>query len=549
MDAVGLLYLDHHDPVIHPGPSRPNMVSRMLQFPASNVFDESEAQDDSPIELPSLLSYLPPGTDSDAATSLRALYRSHCISIIDNFRHCKEKTFWRHFTSFHGTLTVPVQKLFAHPDVAQWIKECDWLMYQKMIRFASPRALEFLPERAINSFHSIATNLGPSILNVFKQHPQHVRDARYGPAIIFSGLLKRLLRLQRASVRAIETLSNVSSRDSMWYDWVYVVDPCLIAETCLPGAGYTRTIQILTNDIRELLGPLSETTYPGMHHVYAIAAADESAHFPQFPDLDDSPSGSALERWAYFLQDLASRFPSADPRMVLNCVNAIGGAALRDLTLANAESFGHWAILKCWIDEAIQWLAEVGGFLDNRPSSIEMRPQKRSAREAGFEMNHSIEGHGGSRPRTSASDAADVGSRYGGVDTRNDFSREHTAHGQATSFGPSAPHANEIFEQGHSNPQQNLGQHPPIQHEDFGSMLGNQGGQYQQEHKDSEYRQPCKTNMPIAEEADRHDDSGIGLDFDLPPQPTFTPSKLADYAGLVAGSTNGGSDPADVVVC
>jgi regulatory factor X len=88
-------------------------------------------EDPAALILPDITPYLPHRTDPDAAQALFALYRTHCTSLIDSVRFCKEKQFFRLFSSFHGTLTVPVQKLFAQREVTPWIRECDWIMYQK----------------------------------------------------------------------------------------------------------------------------------------------------------------------------------------------------------------------------------------------------------------------------------------------------------------------------------------------------------------------------------------------------------------------------------
>lgn len=72
--AAGCLYLNPALSNIHQGPSGPNMVRRQLSFPA---YQEPLYTEDEPIELPSLQSYLPTGTDSDSANALVALYRTH----------------------------------------------------------------------------------------------------------------------------------------------------------------------------------------------------------------------------------------------------------------------------------------------------------------------------------------------------------------------------------------------------------------------------------------------------------------------------------------
>lgn len=519
INAAGCLYLNPSLPNLHQGPSSPNMVRRQLKFPSGQ---EPPYVQNEPIELPNLQSYLPAGTDPDSANALIALYRTHCISVIDCFRFCKEKMFWHHFTSFHGTLTVPVQKLLAHPDVATWVRECDWLMYQKMIRFVSPLALQVMPPKVIDTFRNISAKLGTHLNNTFSNHPQQVRDAKLGPATIFAGLIDRLLRVNATAHATANILTNDANRDQMWYDWVCCVKAVSVVESSLPNGGYTRTLQILTNDVRELLGPLRATSYQGMQPIYAKAASSASSNFLQHghPEIDDSSTSGVLDRWTTFLQDLASRFPGVDARVLLHCAGEVSSAALRDITMATAPSFGSWWVTKVWVDEMLQWLAEKGGFLENSPSTMEMRPKKRSANEAGFSMDERDDIYGSSRPRTGYSDATEEQSRYGSVDMRNGFHHEQS---QANSQMPRDAY-------GQPSPSRNSGP----------------------SHPKKAQTPPMKHQLPpyVAKDAQldqSHDDSGIGLDFELPPQQT--PIRLQDYGGFVANSINTGSDPADVVVC
>src|SRR5687767_2925461 len=105
--------------------------------------DENMEQSDL-LALPPIEQYLPPSTDADAAKSLSALYRSHCTSLVECIRYCKEKTFFHLYTSFQGTLTMPVHKLFSHPALAPWIEGCDLVLYQNMMRIISKLTLQVL---------------------------------------------------------------------------------------------------------------------------------------------------------------------------------------------------------------------------------------------------------------------------------------------------------------------------------------------------------------------------------------------------------------------
>lgn len=400
------------------------MVRRELKF---SVCEDSSCIANDEIGLPSINKYLPMGTDIDSANALIALYRTHCISVIDCFRFCKEKMLWHHFTSLNGTLTVPSQKLLASPSVAPWIKECDWLMYQKMIQFVAPLALQVIPIKAIETFRSISNKLGSHLTNTFQNLPQHVQDAKLGPAIIFASLLDRLLRVNATAHAAANMLTNEANRDQMWHDWVMYVKPVRVVETSLPGCGYTQVLQILTTEIRDLLGPLNTTAYLGMDSLFAAAVSHGAVNMSQHahPQTDECSTGGVLDRWTIFLHNLPSRFPGADARLLLTCVGEVGSAALRDITMAQALSFGSWWVTKVWVDEMLQWLAEKGGFMENSPRSIKIRGNDFFPDEE-FPMDDGSELFGGSRPRTAVSESVDGPSRFGSVDVGGNFHREQT---------------------------------------------------------------------------------------------------------------------------
>ena len=136
----------YHQPEIQGIPQLESTTSKMSQRLHFAPATEPLTQDYDPISLPKIEQYLPVGTDPDSASALTALYRSHCTSLIDALRFCKEKTFFHLFTSFHGTLTMPVQKLFANTTIAPWIEECDFVMYQKMMRVVAPLTLQVAPK-------------------------------------------------------------------------------------------------------------------------------------------------------------------------------------------------------------------------------------------------------------------------------------------------------------------------------------------------------------------------------------------------------------------
>ncbi|KAL8643251.1 MAG: hypothetical protein Q9228_000145 [Teloschistes exilis] len=502
------LYLQTSTGHMQKDPSRSNMVTYELEF--SGMEDVLEHNDDA-IVLPNIHNYVPLGTDADTAQALTALYRSHCISVIDAFRFCKERMLWHHFTSFHGTLTVPVQKLFAHTSMANWITECDWLMYQKMVQFVSPLALQVIPVRVIDTFKAIATKLANHLTQTFQNHPQHVRDAKLGPAAVFAGLLERLLRVNTTAHAAANILTNDANRDQMWNDWVLHVKPCRVVESSLPGVGYQRTLRILATEMRYLLGPLNTLTYGGMDPIYAETLDDP----PTFtrredPENDYSTPAGVLDRWTEFFQTLPSLFPRADARTLIYCATAVGNAALRDITMAQAFSFGSWCVTKTWVEEMLLWLAEKGGFMEHTPETMRMRERPETAQEMDFPADDASDMFEGSRPRTGISESVEMPSRFGSVDVSNNITRNQSRGASVT--------LQESFLRRGSHPGSAAAAPPSARtSNDRLSRLSHHGQSL--------------------------DDSGIGM------EPEHDELDKDHYSNFVAEGTNLASDPADVVVC
>lgn len=371
------------------------MYKHTLKFPPAEhaSFTESDA-----IELPDIRPYCPPKTDLDSLEALSALYRTHCTSLIDCVRFCKEKQFFRLYTSFHGTLTMPVQKLFAHPNLAPWIRECDWLMYQKMVRFVSQLTLQVAPPVVLKFLDTISKMLHGHLSRTFQGHPLHVLEAKLEPATLFAGLLHRMLRVNSTAHAAAALLMIDQTRDQMWADWVQYVNPKRIMESELPHCGaYAEVYTILVDDIRKLLAPMkspawleNQTHYQqnqqqngtdtplsasAMHMAFNSGNSMANGGISTDPSLNFDPSLGAnanlsnetvIDRLATFLMSLPTRFPNTDTRTLLYCVSALGTAALREITVENGLSYQPWWITKVFVDEMSLWLASMGGFLDHR---------------------------------------------------------------------------------------------------------------------------------------------------------------------------------------
>ena len=385
-------------------------------------------QQSEPLALPGLEPFLPSGTDPDAAKSLMALYRSHCTSLVECIRYCKEKTFFHLFTSFQGTLTMPVQKLFGNPAIAPWIEECDFVLYQRMMRIISGLTLQVVPRPVIDTLRSISARLVAHIRESFQGQPLHVVRAKEAPAAIFSRLLDRALRVNLTAHAAANMLSNSANRDLMYLDWVKEIQVRKVAES-VPTRGMDDTVALLLKEMRYLLDPV-EVPWDVEASIHGEAAMlREGKEHPRLEGLGDSGASNVLDRWVSLLHSLPARFPYASHADIVWCVQRVGTTIMRDLTLAQGKSFGSWWVTKCWIDETIQFMAEHGGFMQQRSTNASLTV---------------------ARPQPSGRNVSNTGSRYSSAS--DDFNMSHVSQSQPDRAPfPPAPGSNNNNQASHDD--------------------------------------------------------------------------------------------------
>ncbi|KAL3465777.1 hypothetical protein BJX64DRAFT_42673 [Aspergillus heterothallicus] len=338
------------------------MIHQMLKLPTN---DGSSVDTDS-LQLPDIKDFLPANTDSKVAAALAALYRSHCISVIDSFRYCKERNLLRYFSAFHGTLTVPVQKLLTHPNLAPWIKECDWLMYQKMIAFVAPLTTQVVPKLVLDAFSSISQRLTTHIADTFKTQPVHVSLARLIPAHIFCNLLKHMLDVNQSANAAAAWLCHPDNRNQMWLDFKTLVDPKeMITRANISSCAEKATERILTHDVRALLTPVTDLNL-------SQPESEESTPEHKFP-VDESVGEeyNFPDKWIAFILNLPHIFPQHHTQCIIQRVDALWDCILRRLTLGGAQSFSAWWMTKVFFHEMMLWQAEKGGFMHHTPATLQ----------------------------------------------------------------------------------------------------------------------------------------------------------------------------------
>lgn len=425
-------------------------TQRLLAFPSP---DEPTVRQSDPLPLPPIDDYLPSGTDADAAKSLSALYRSHCTSLVECMRYCREKTFFHLYTSFQGTLTMPVQKLFGDAALASWIEGCDYVLYQRMMSIIASLTLQVVPKQVLDTLRNISERLVPHIRESFQGQPQHVISAKEAPAAIFAGLLDRALRVNLTAHAAANMLSNPANRDQMYMDWITMIRARKVAE-CVPTRGMDDVVKVLVTEMRDLLDPVGVPWEVECLTIYGDVASRNGQQVDE-QEGDDESGKNVLDRWVSFLQGLPDRFPYASHTDIVWCVERIGTAVMRDLTLAQGKSFGSWWVTKTWMDEMMRFLAEQGGFARQKARP----PTPFKVEEAGRETNR----HHGSRFGSGSSSG---GSSNGSSEDLNLSSTSQTQPGRAP-FPPPASSTQAATGTGGTDPHDDSGIGIRTPEEDF----------------------------------------------------------------------------------
>lgn len=315
---------------------------------------------DSPLRLPPIRPYLPAGADPDAVQSLVACYTTHLTSSVEAFRFCKNKAFFRALEAFYGTLTSPVQRLFKNPQLAPWISACDLVAYQRMMLIVQKLTLQVVPRAALDILGDMGNRLIPKIRTVHRALPPHVINARELPAAAFVTILERFLRVNVAAHAVARIMTNSANRDLMFDELEAMVNVRRAAE-CVPARSMDKVRRTLTKDILFLIRP--RNIPEGVD-----AATLQGYEFPVSGEEDQAEAARIAETiltdWVQYLQNLPNKFPQASATDIVLCVERVGNSILRDITMGQGTSFSSWWVLKAWIDETCNFLAESGGYLE-----------------------------------------------------------------------------------------------------------------------------------------------------------------------------------------
>ena len=293
-----------------------------------------------PIELPPIYSYLPKDTDRDIADTLSSLYKVHVNTIFESLRFMQLKRLFSTFNNFNSILSSPVSKLYTADSVIEWVQQCDLLMYKKMVRMLSKLHMQYLmPQENINQLKTIASNytrtLANSIIN--SRNSKTFITMKLKMAKHFVNLLNRLIKVIETGSTASRILNDDTEKQVMLQDWQKLNFTEMVSRDvpCADESNLNTLIFILSEEVVKIV----ETP------------SDENS--------------SLMQTYANFVGGLPSQFPTVSPRMFLLLSSNLLTSILREISLKSGDGFGAWWIVRCWVDEYLAWIMEVGGFFQD----------------------------------------------------------------------------------------------------------------------------------------------------------------------------------------
>ncbi|EEB09619.2 transcriptional repressor Sak1 [Schizosaccharomyces japonicus yFS275] len=310
--------------------------------------------------LPPLNVQLPePYNNEDAKRALSTVYAAHCTTLIESVRFMHLKQFLSQIASFPSTLSSPLLTLLSAPELGPWIEQADIVMYREIIRLLFPMTLQVVPPPVLVLLRHLAANLESHVSSIYASHSNSLRQAKVMTATVFGTLLSRLLRVNDTAHAAARFLANPADRQLICGDWNRFIDVQYIVYRELSG-GHKDAISAIDEWYRILSS--YNTCEDGIPKTKEgeVGNGNYSVNRVELRQID-----GVLDRMADFFLELPSRFPSCSPKLFLLNLSALLTGILREITVSGGEAFGALWVIRCWIDEYVTWVAEIGGYLED----------------------------------------------------------------------------------------------------------------------------------------------------------------------------------------
>jgi hypothetical protein len=289
---------------------------------------------------------LPASCSMDDVKQFEDLYKQHCEKILDMVFNLKLNSiesiwlsFWRSEqanNSFYEE-KLPSAKFFNLCQVNQvieFVKECDYQLYQFCLEILIPDVLGSLPPNLVQSIRTLAKNLENWLRNALVNTPEPIKQSKLLIISTFSMTLRRYTSLNHLAQTVRNSLQNEQILVQMLND-ISKVDFSYIKEqakwTCECDE------EIINKFEREFKESLRNHTKWSMNNWMSWLETSVNFYLQQYEHTDSYAklAKQFLLKWSFLCSSI-----------------------VRDLTLRSAASFGSFHLIRLLFDEYIYYLIE-----------------------------------------------------------------------------------------------------------------------------------------------------------------------------------------------
>ncbi|GMM32848.1 Rfx1 protein [Saccharomycopsis crataegensis] len=336
-------------------------------FPSLEAFSENDISSFI-LTLPPIDPYIPRNFNSDIATTLQSLYKSHCTAIFESVRYMKVKDLGKTLGSFPRSLTNPVFKLYISEPILPWLLKCDFVLFQSILKmlfklFVKHSSDEASAQHVLNQLREIANNysalLSESLINL----PQKMVMSKVNVARKFGKLMGKIVdvcdfgwknRKTFAMVKEVSSQKQIPESEILHDAWIKNVNTEKLINESSPLALLAGTntfvcanlIKVFNQDIPHLIHNSKTSSIP-MERIISTWLS----YFAQLAcHVSKSPSNP----------DNSNRI---SPELFLLTFNCLFDSALKAISRSRPTEFQALWNIKCWVCEWLDWYGELGGFL------------------------------------------------------------------------------------------------------------------------------------------------------------------------------------------
>jgi len=330
---------------------------------AQYLGDHSDGLADSPpMEI---VEPLPDKISSEMIIQFGNMYRSHCetlLEVISSLNFDIVESLWQSFykspaavnktengpyaTTDNNIEKADLISLCKYEPVQTFIKETDYILYQKLVNVLVPDVLRAVPSSLTQAIRNFAKSLENLLIGSMSEMPKEIVNIKVSAVSAFSQTLRRYTSLNHLAQAARAVLQNPQQINQMWAD--------------LNKVDFTNV-----QEQSSWVCQCDEALITKLEHDFKHTLSQQQT----------------LEQWAEWLKSVVSivleqhegkdTYPKNARQFLLNW-SFYSSMIIRDLTLRSAASFGSFHLIRLLYDEYMFYLIEhkVAAHTGKSPMSV-----------------------------------------------------------------------------------------------------------------------------------------------------------------------------------